>query len=278
MATATGQTAGYLTTDTLVIPAGALFGSVAIEAIEVGTAYNQAEFALTTSAVGLAYVSSIYNDEKIDGGTDLEPLTATLDRAQFALRSRDVLVSVEDFEIAAQESLGAGSNATCIPLLGADKQVYKVGQVHIFLLDALGQPPSSGTCQAVQTELQKRSFAASTIWVSPASIYDLNIEVVANTDQVSLELANELYLAAQEYLKPANYKLGSTLKVKELEFIFRSVFNVAAIESVLINGAAVNAAMPTPYHQPVIETLAVTLVDGKDSSTFYLGTGTGDTD
>lgn len=277
--TTNGQTAGYLTTDQLVIPAGSSSGSVAIEAVEVGIAYNQAEFALTTAAVGLAYVQSIYNDEPITGGTDLEPLEVTLTRAQTALRSRGVLVSTLDFEEAAETLLGAGSRATCIPLLSSDRESYQSGQVHVFLVGADGLPPSTGTCQSIKSELQQQSFAASSVWVSPVAMEAVTVSVIANVDQISLEIAKDLESAITEHLSPQSFVLGSTIKVKEMEYLCRSVFGVTEIQSVLLDNQAVNRPMPLLYSQPFLETLEVTLIQsGVASETFYLGTGDGDTD
>jgi uncharacterized phage protein gp47/JayE len=276
--TATGQTAGYLTTDQLVIPAGGLYGSVAIEAIEVGTAYNQAAFSLTTASVGLAYVQSLYNDEPLTGGTDLEPLEVTLARAQTALRSRGVLVSALDFEESAESLLGAGSRATCIPLLSSDRETYQVGQVHVFLVGADGMPPSTGTCQSIKSELQQQSFAASSVWVSPVSMEPVTVSVIANVEQISLEIAKDLETAIADYLSPQSFILGSTIKVKEIEYLSRSVFGVTEIQSVLLDNQAVNRPMPLLYSQPFLETLEVTLIQSGASETFYLGTGDGDTD
>ncbi|MFB2876869.1 baseplate J/gp47 family protein [Floridanema aerugineum] len=270
----------FVTTEQLVIPAGAISGDVAIEAATEGSSFNVAAYGLVVPNPGLAYVQSIYNLENIVGGSDLEPLDTLVKRAQFVLRSREVLVSKEDFEQAAQDLLGAGSRASCVPLLMSNKETKAPGQVHLFLVDGRGEPPSLATCNTIKNALQERSFAASSVWVSPVNLEPVYVEVTATTEQISIDLANRCYEALKEYVNPSGtYPLGGSLFINELEYIFRTVAGITRVESVLIDGQPLNRAMPNLYSTPLIDTLAVSLVQPDSVNyTYYLGNGTGDTD
>lgn len=269
----------YSTTSPLLIPAGSTQGSVAVEASDVGSQYNLPAFGLLQTNQTLTYLQSVYNSEPLTGGTDLEPLEETISRAQLALRSRNVLVSVEDYEQKAQELLGFGSKATCIPLLSANKQSEATGQVHVFLVGKENEIPSLATCQSIQRDLRQLSFVGSTVWVSPVSLVNVSADVTLRVDQISLELAEEVYEALKTHLEPSNFTLGSSVRLKELEYLVRTVIGVTEVVSVLINKEAVNVPMPNRHSTPFLDLVTVSLVDKVGyEQTYYLGTTDGDTD
>lgn len=271
--------AGYTTVETLQIPAGSLEGSVAIESTLEGKAYNAPAFAVSGGGIGLSYLQSIYNPDPITGGSDLEPLEETLRRSQLALRTRNVLVTLEDYESKAEELLGFGARATAFPLLSSNRQTELTGNIHVFVADTQGKPPSNESCQNVQRELKSLSFAGSSVWVSPISHRTVSIEVVGRVSQLSQATADRVYRVLTEYLSPLVFPLGASVKVKELEYLVRSVSDVLEITTLLVNSQAVNLAMPNIYTTPLLDTVTLSLVDDLGRShTYYLGVTDGDVD
>lgn len=263
----------FQTTATLVIPAGSIEASVPVEAVTEGSEMDVPAFGLATSSSGLSFVQSIYNTEPITGGANVEPLVLTIQRAQKALRSRNVLVTAEDYETAVQDELGYGSQGTAIPMLTSDRSTTKVGHVHVFVAGIDGLPAGAETCANLQAKLRNRSFAGSAVWVSPIERKLITIDAIVNVQQLSQGLANAVFDNLQDYLNPVNFSLGSSIRLRELEYRVRSVPGVDEVVSLLIDSEAVNTAMPNLYTQPVIETLALTMLDTTGlSHTYYIGT------
>ena len=268
----TYQTLSYVTTEVLYIAAGSLEGSVAIEAVDVGTNHNLPSFGIANTSLGLNYVQSVYNQEPISGGSDLESLSDTLERAQRAIRTKDTLVSATDFVEAAKAL--SGCFAYCVPRLAANKVSEAVGEVHVFLVNPNGTLPGSGTLSFVKSELQSKSFAGTSVWVSPVDLLSLSLEVVIKVTDISDDLSTQVLEALTAYLSPSNYQIGSTVILKELEFTTRSVEGVRYVDTLMINGEALNKPLTTKYTLPTIGLLTITQVDSLGrSKTYYLGSG-----
>lgn len=278
VAGATFQNSGYVLTENLVITSGSIEGTVSVEATDLGSVFNLPAYGLALTSTGLNYVQQIYNESPLTGGSDLETLEATVIRGQEALRSREVLVSITDYEQKAVDLLGSGA-AKCIPFLGSNKVTEAVGQVHVFLIQANGTVPSPSTCQTIQVALQDLSFAASRTWVSPVALTDIEIDLVALVDQLGYDQANQIYLAIAGFLDPLAYPIGSDLRLKRLEYTVQAVTGVTELVSLLINRDPLNLPMPNPYTVPRLDTLAVTLTDRTGATdTYYFGLGTGNPD
>lgn len=261
--------AGFVTSATLVIPAGSIEGTVQVQATREGSDMNLPAFGLTSTGLSLTYLQSIYNSDPINGGSDLEPLTATVDRAQIEIRSRGTLISQEDYEQVAAFLLGDGSTATAFPLMTSDKETEALGHIHVFLLDASNMQPSIAACQSIQAQLKERSFAGAAVWVSPANVQTYNMEVIIEVDNIDEAIADTIESAILDYLHPANFKLGDTLKIKELEYVVRQQEKVNAVVTMSIDNETTNKPMPSKYTQPKLNTLTVILNDSIGTTATY---------
>lgn len=268
--------AGYQLLETLVIPKGAIDGSVDVEATIEGSFMNLEPFSIRLTSTGFAYVESIYNPERIGGGSDLEDLESFVRRAQVKLRDRDVLVSVTDYEAKAVELYGAGY-AKAIPLLGADKESEKIGHLHVFVSTDDLKPPTSDNLSFLQSEMQKLSFAGSRVWVSACDFQKIQLEVLVEVETIDPATGQAILDTLTEYLLPSDLGIGNTVRVKRLEYLVQTVPGVVNMVSVLIDGLAVDKPMPTPYTVPFIDLIALTQIDSTGlTSTQYLGKGQGD--
>src|SRR4028118_651532 len=82
----------------LTIPPRSYEGTVEVEANIAGVLGNVPALGLVQTDTGLNYVQMLYNKEAIQGGTDIEPLEATILRGQESIRRRDTLVTIGDYE------------------------------------------------------------------------------------------------------------------------------------------------------------------------------------
>lgn len=207
------------------------------------------------------------------------PLEETLTRTASALRTRNVLVTVEDYEAKTSELLGFGSRATAYPLLSSDKQTEITGNIHIFAVDAQGKPLSLENCSALAGQLKALSFAGSSVWVSPVELSQVDIEVIVRIPQLSSAIASRIYGKLADYLSPLQFPLGTKVRLKELEYLVRSGKDVLEVVSMLVNGQAVNLPMPNKYTTPELSNVTLTLLDDLGRShTYYLGVTEGDMD
>ena len=188
-----------------------------------------------------------------------------------------MLVSVGDYEGRAQQLLGTGSKAWGIPLLSSDRITRSAGQLHLFLLDATGEPPNTATCQAIQQSLTNLTFAGASVWVSPVETEEVDFDITLTVDSLSEDLPTAIFERLVSYLSPFTLGLGQTLEVKELEYVVRGTPGVRAIVSLLIDQQAVNRAASGPYVFPKLGTLTVSATDlAGYHKTYYIGTGIGD--
>jgi uncharacterized phage protein gp47/JayE len=270
----------FILTEQLVINAGATQGTVTVEAGRVGADLNIPGFTLLVTAPDLNYVQSIYNADPFTGGTDLEPLSNTITRAQTVLRSRNVLVSQTDYELATQEILGANSRAVAVPFLTADKLTSNaVGQVHVFCCTSLGTAPSAATLASIKDNLLPRVYTASQVWVSAVEFQDIDISVEARVSLIDQTIADDMAANIQDYLSPLNYTWGDSVLLREVLYRARDVEGVQRLLSWAMNGATSDITLPNRWTTPRIDTLTIKLTqaDGLNQTWVY-GNGLGDSD
>lgn len=268
----------YILTDTLYIPSGATQGDVTIEALNIGSSGNKKAYDLSVGSL-TTYMSGAYNLEPIQGGSDLEELEIYIARVQMSLRQRDTLVSLEDYQQAAQDYLGVNGVATTFPLKTANKTSEALGHAHTFLAYTDRSIPTTTQLYTIQQATQERVFIGASSWVSAAEYYPITIDLVISAESVNETIADNVYDALQAYLQPGTYTIGSTLEVNEVEYITRTVTGVKRVTTCFLNGDGLNLGMPNYYSYPNIDTVAITLVDSLGrTATYYRGTGDGDTD
>ncbi|MDV2996633.1 MAG: hypothetical protein N4J56_006287 [Chroococcidiopsis sp. SAG 2025] len=139
--------------------------------------------------------------------------------------------------------------------------------------------PSTETCINIQGELRRLSFAGSSVWVSPVAFSPVDIELVVNVPQLSQGYSDKIAGAIASLLSPTQHALGSSIRVKELEYLVRSLQGVTEVVTLLVNNQAVNLAMPNKYTTPKLEGVTVVQVDPQGrSATYHTGTGFGNPD
>lgn len=268
--------AGFKITENLVIPAGNLEATVKVEATKVGSDMNVAAFGLTNLGTSLTFLNTIYNGSPINGGSDIEPLPQTVKRAQIAIRTRDTLVTTDDYESVAGFMLGGDSFAKAYPLLEFNKTKETLGHLHVFLLARYEDTyvaPSIATCQDIQGQLKDRSFIGASVWVSPADIKPVDIEVVIQAEYIHQDIVTDIYVDLLEYLSPNAIGIGSSIPIKEIEYIARSVEGVTRVLACTVDRQSINTPMPNKYTMPALGNLTVTIQDPTNvQDTYYRST------
>ncbi|MDZ8259448.1 baseplate J/gp47 family protein [Nostoc sp. ChiQUE01b] len=252
----------FLTDNLLQIPVGLISGSVTATAEEVGSAYNNPAYSITNITQPLAFLTGVTNPEAASGGTDLEEVSDTISRALNQIRLRN-LVSTNDYEQAAETLLGNGSVAKAIGLLGKDKTTRELGAVHLFLLNADGQPANEAQLSYIKSQLSGSLQLGTSLYTSPMEQIFISAEFTAKlTIGVNPEEAfDRLWEAFQEYLSPNSYPLGQDLIFYEVGFALRNTGVIKEAGNLILNGSPSNIPMPNDYTLPSAYSLFMQLVD-----------------
>jgi uncharacterized phage protein gp47/JayE len=247
--------------NTLYIAPGNTEATVGVICDTVGARYNAKPYDISVTSLGLARVQSIFNRKALTGGSDLESIDDLVARCQAATVSRDTVITKLDYELAAQKELGNGSRAVLVPNVGSDGITYRVASVGLFMLDATGKPASLTTCLSVRAKLIDRVLVGTDVNCFPATLTPVVVEVFCNVLTVSDEVGQAVCAAIEDYMNPITYNGGLQLRHNELEFIARKVNGVTAVDSVLINGEAIDLLSARRYDYFFADVVIVTMID-----------------
>ncbi|MEH1966763.1 baseplate J/gp47 family protein [Nostoc sp.] len=254
----------FLTDNLLQIPVGLISGSVTATAEEVGSDYNTPAYSITNITQPLAFLTGVTNVEPASGGTDLEEVADTISRALRQIRLRN-LVSANDYEQAAEALLGNGSVAKAIGLLGANKATRELGAVHLFLLNASGEPANDAQLSYVKSELSNKLQLGTSLYTSPIELIPISAELTGRlVPGVNLEEAfDTLWEAFQDYLNPNSYPLDQDLLLYEVGFALRATGVIKEAGYLTLNGSPSNIPVPNAYTLPSAYSLFMQLVDAE---------------
>lgn len=252
----------YFTDKILTIPSGSSFGIVNATAENIGLIYNKSAYTINRITQPLAFLASVINTEDSQGGLEAETEDSLINRALVSIRTRN-LVSEFDFDNATESVLGLGSKAKTIGLLGADKISRQNGVVHVFALDANGNPVNSSQISQISQALIPRLMLGTQLIIDPMGVLEMAgtaiIQLEDNTDVSTV--ASELWLSFQEYFKPESLVPGESILLSEVTFALRTVKGIKYIEEILINNISDRVPMPNAYTIAKARSLTLTLVD-----------------
>ncbi|MFN6486302.1 MULTISPECIES: baseplate J/gp47 family protein [unclassified Nostoc] len=252
----------FFTDAPLIIPAGLVSGSVTATAEEVGSEYNISAYSITGITQPLTYLAGVTNIEAASGGSDLESEASAINRALTQIRLRN-LVSVTDYEQAAEALLGEGSVCKAIGLLASNKTNRELGAVHLFLLNSNGEPANDAQITYVKSELAKRIQLGTSLYASPIELLPIVAELQYNLSPgVDPEEAFDiLWEAYQDYLNPSYYSLSKDILFFEVGYALRNTGVIVDGGTLSINGTPSNIPIPNDYTLPYPYSLFMQLVD-----------------
>lgn len=245
----------------LFIGVGNQEATVAVTCDSVGVAYNANAYDILITSIGLAKVKTIYNRKAITGGSDIESIDTLVSRCQAATVSRTSIITKLDYELAAQKEMGFGSRAVVIPNLGTDGIAFRQASIGLFLLDITGKPASLTTCAKVRAALFDRVLIGTDMNCFPAELNNVTIEVFCNVISVSDKVGKDIIKAVIAYMNPVTFNGGAQLRRNELEYVTRQVAGVTYIDSVLMNGEAIDLLAPRRYSFFAPDSVAVSMID-----------------
>jgi uncharacterized phage protein gp47/JayE len=231
--------------------------------VDIGSRYNAKPFDILATTTGLGRVQSVFNRQQFTGGSDIESLDSLVKRCQASTVSRNAVITATDYELAAQAVLGDGSRAVAAPNLAADGYTSQQYSVVVFLLDSLGKPASATTCQQVAAELKSKILIGSNVACLPAVLKPIDVVATLNVRELSEDISASVIEGIRAYLDPATYDGGEVVLHNELAYVARTVQGVRSVDSVLLNGNAIDYQLEQPWHFPVAGYITVEQVDGK---------------
>jgi uncharacterized phage protein gp47/JayE len=246
-------------------------GTVNVAADRVGKAYNAEEFGLLVTNSGLGQVQTISNRLPLTGGSDIETLENWVKRSQRLVRSRKALISKQDYEDAAVELMGEGSRAIAVAGLSSDSTSILAGNVGLFLQDSQGKPAAPATIQSIRGQLADRIPLNSRLNIFPVVQEPLSVEVFADSYDLSDSTFTTIIKAILSYLDPTNYRDGRKIRHNEILYRVRQVVGIRAVDTVLINGQAIDYLLPNDWVVPLADNIIVNLIDGDGQTRTSLG-------
>jgi hypothetical protein len=244
----TDNSRAFLTNETLTIPPGSVSGSVTATAEVAGSASNVAPQSITLASQPLVNLKSVTNLSPAQGGSDKETIDQTIKRGNEQLRSRG-LVSRADYEERAKQIVGVGSNFKVLGNVGADKESYELGSVHLFGIDPSKNPITESQITQLNRIMQDEIHLASTLYISPMDVEKATIDivVVVSENYIPSVVGDRIWDRVASYVDPSTWKSGKTLVLRELEYRVRDSEGVAQVTSVLVNGNHLNVPLPNQY-------------------------------
>lgn len=274
-----GYSLSYLDTQltlltSLFIGVGNQEATVPVQCDSVGTAYNANAFDILITSIGLAKVNTVYNRKALTGGSDLESIDNLVARCQAATVARTSIITKLDYELSAQKEMGVGSRAVVIPNLASDAVAFRQASIALFLLDATGKPASLTTCAQVRSALFNRILIGTDLNCFPAEFNNVTVEVFCNVLSISDAVGKSIIKAIISYMNPVTYNGGEQLRHNELEYVARQVNGVTSVDSILMNGEAIDLMAPRRYSFFNPDSVAVSMIDPKGITyTVYGGLG-----
>ena len=257
----------FRTIEPLTIPPGAITGEVLSECIVEGEIGNVAPNTLTRYTTPLSFLSKVSNPFEVSlAGEDIESFDEIESRILAALRHRDVLISMYDYELAASELLGKGSKAVVVPLLSADKSARQLGTVHVFGVFADSSLPDAAQSANLGDKLIQRAPLGTTVYFSPMELAPLDLAVVANLrDGINpYDVYNKVFEAILGYASPSTFPatIDDAVRLNELEFrIHEATSKDVYVHSILINGLGSSFRIDNPWIVPKVNSIYLDLVD-----------------
>jgi hypothetical protein len=266
----------FRTIEDLIIPPGAVSGTVVVEAEETGTKYNVSVGSINRVFLEYADVQSIQNIEDAQGGSNEETEEEAVIRGARFIGRRNTLMSVDDIEDFVYENVGVGSSVKVIEWYSKDGS-SKPGEIEVYVLDSQGKPLNSAQRIVLQSQIQSSTPLGFRLLTSVKPMEILNIDCFANIivfDSANPEeVANNLFNIYKARLSPGFIKAGETLYLNKMIEALQSEASVNRLDNLKLNGQALDVLMPNEYTVAFPQSFSVKILSqsGIDYGLFLYG-------
>lgn len=210
---ADGSPIAFSTTETVTVDIGDTTATVAIEAIEEGSAGSGLSGSVELLS-DIPDVDSIVVDDVTSGGADGETTDEFLNRWSDRMQLiSDRLIHADDFALYFRTAVSVCARAVALDGYNPGDDSYgNEGMVTVCGIDEDGQPLSGGIKTAAQTEMEENTVSGLTIhMIDPTyTPVDVEVEVVALPGYDTADLEDRVAAAIADYLDPANWGADPT--------------------------------------------------------------------
>jgi len=266
----------FRTVEDLIMPPGAITGTVAVEADKEGIEYNVPAYTINRVFLEYADVQSIQNIEDAQGGSDPETEEEAVQRGSREIRRRDKLTSVDDIEDFVVEQIGIGSSAKVIEWYDQEGSNLP-GEVEIYVLDNQGQPINNALRTTLQSQIKVRMDLGIYPTVRPMKVkgVDCLIHIVVEQGVSPESIADELYNIFKVELSSAKINAGDSISLNRLIAAFQSNPSINKLEYIILNNEALDVLMPNKITIAYPKGFIVKIADTAkvDYGSFYYGEG-----
>ncbi len=176
----------FRTTEPVTVPYGESFGEVMARRTVAGRTLLSADV-LTVLVDNVAFVESVTNPNAIDGGTELEPVTQTLERVRRYVRRGERIVSTRDLEDAIlDDALGGNGVVRAFPYVkngnfGPNVQRL-VGFTSVIVMTRTGDPVDGPTRRRISALLDTAVGNQFIYIVDPVFVgFEIRADIRLNT-------------------------------------------------------------------------------------------------
>lgn len=202
-----------------------------------GSAGNAPAGAITSLLTSVTGVATVTNHQAAGGGADQETLDDTKLRAPSEIKSRSRAVTVEDYEILAEEAPGASVGRACaLPLAHPNLPGAQIpGVVTVIVVPEVPGPkptPNESTLAAVCAYLNAHRVVTTELYVAPPTYQQVQItaDVVAAADADLAMIRDAVIARLQTYFHPltggeagTGWPFGGTIFYSS---VYRQIFTV----------------------------------------------------
>lgn len=247
-----------------------------VEAMEAGTSYNVPPASINRIIVSFNFLSRVVGLSQTVVGSDPEAPEVTLAR-QLATLSTRVAVTQDDYELLAQDVLGAGSEALAVGRLGLNTDVEELGAVHLFVLNANKQSASQTQANLVLANLLPKVQAGTRLYVSPMPTQgvDITSTLALLPTANSADVLPAIDRAVRRYFADS-LTAGQAVYPDEVSYVIRGVTGVAYVSDTTVSSSIdglVSPVIPEAYERLVYRSLRLEVTQGTSLNTVLYGEG-----
>lgn len=245
---------GYLLSEDFILPSGNNLGRCKIIAEAVGDEYNRDAYGLF-GRPNFPYISSVWNERAILGGDDIESTDDYITRSQAVLRSRETLITLDDYDTYLQSK---GIMGYIYP--NTNKALnFEPGSVLIHVINLTGTETTD--IPTLLSSVEAKSPLGTNTTINNVPLTYQSVDIICSVESASEGILDAIEGNIVSSLLPQKVKPGNGLSIPDLSYVARSAPGVNRVISVLVNNLSVETQPSTKYILARLGDLSITIQD-----------------